>query len=88
MTRIATPVRILPFFIALTSAGLAACAPSGDPGRVTSTAPVVGGDVAGAGNKMDQTYREIYMPGKWWDEGGSLMSGKGEAGKTKPIFGE
>jgi hypothetical protein len=86
MTRVATPIRILPFFIALTSVGLEACAPSGEPSRVTSTAPVVGGDVAGAGNKTDQTYREIYMPGKWSDEGGSLMSGR--EGKAKPIFGE
>jgi hypothetical protein len=86
MTRIATPIRILPFVIALTSAGLEACTPSGDPGRVTSTAPVVGGDVAGAGNKMDRTYRDIYMPGKWSDEGGSLMSGREP--KAKPIFGE
>jgi hypothetical protein len=86
MTRIATPIRILPFFIALTSAGLEACAPSGDPSRVTSTAPVVGGDGAGAGNKTDQTYRNIYMPGKWFNAGGSLMSGK--EGKAKPIFGE
>jgi hypothetical protein len=66
--------------------GLEACAPSGDPSRVTSTAPVVGGDVARAGNKMDQTYREIYMPGKWFLQGGSVISGK--EGKAKPIFGE
>jgi hypothetical protein len=63
MTRIATSIRRLPLFVALASAGLGACAPTGDSSQVTSTAPAVGGDVAGGGGKMDRTYRQIYTPG-------------------------
>jgi hypothetical protein len=61
MTYIATPIRGLLLSIALASAGLAACAPRGDPNRVTSTAPTAGADV-GAG-KMDEIYRQIYTLG-------------------------
>jgi hypothetical protein len=63
MTRIATSIRGLPLFIALASAGLAACAPSGDPNRVTSSAPTIGADVVGGSDKTDEIYRQIYVPG-------------------------
>jgi hypothetical protein len=63
MTCIATSIRGLSLSIALASAGLGACAPSGDPNRVTSTAPMVGADVVGSGGKTDEIYRQIYSPG-------------------------
>ena len=63
MTRIATLTRGLSLSVALTSAVTGACAPADHSGRVSSTAPVVGGDTAGAGGKMDETYRQIYVPG-------------------------
>ena len=40
---------------------MGACAPSGDPNRVTPTAPTVGADVGGG--KTDEIYRQIYIPG-------------------------
>jgi hypothetical protein len=61
MTYIAVPIRGLALSIALASAGLVACAPSGDPNRVTSAAPTAGTDVSA--DKMDETYRQIYLPG-------------------------
>jgi hypothetical protein len=64
MRRIQNPTRsFVVLALVAAAAGLGACAPTGAFSRVTSTAPMVGGDVAGAGGKMDEVYRQIYTPG-------------------------
>ena len=45
------------------AASLGACAQTDATSRVASTVPVVSRDVAGAGGKMDEIYRQIYTPG-------------------------
>jgi hypothetical protein len=64
MSRIAPSIRgFAALALLLAAASLGACAPTGPTSRVTSTVPMVGGDVAGASGKMDETYRLIYTPG-------------------------
>lgn len=65
MRRMATSIFAPPFSMALASAALGGCAPTGDSNRVTSTSPAAVG--TGADDKMDDIYRQIYAPGdpKW-----------------------
>ncbi|HUH84389.1 MAG TPA: hypothetical protein VLX85_07250 [Stellaceae bacterium] len=64
MSRIAPSLRgAAALALLLAAATLGGCAQPAAESRVTSTVPMVGGDVAGAGGKMDETYRQIYTPG-------------------------
>jgi len=68
MSRTVSSLRgIAALALVLSVATLGACAPPDATSRVTSTVPMVGGDVAGSGGKIDDTYRDIYTPGdpKW-----------------------
>src|SRR5216684_2203385 len=91
LTRIARRVRGLRLLLALGSVGVGACAPSGYTSRVTSTAPVVGGDTharpgfppcrrrRGEMEPPDLQARQIWVGGE------PAKFGKGEYGKAKLI---